>query len=266
MNTISRHKALVLYIVFFLLSGGAFWAINIFGQSIFPGDKFFPFFIRSVMEVGLLTCCYYVNFRFSLKNALDTNFLKFRFRSILQYLGGAALAGLLIAAIWAIIYWFYPFEIIQNPDSRGNFANVIISYTLGNTLEELLFRGFLLTASIKLLGKISGVLSVSLLFGLFHLQGTGLTTPGLGMVITTFTMSLLFISVIFYTRSIWTAVTLHITGNLLLHPLGFDGADSGVFQIKFATSNVDGHIISLIFEIVVITFSLLIWVRTKKQT
>jgi membrane protease YdiL (CAAX protease family) len=208
---------------------------------------------------------YYVNYKFSRKNELNSEIVKFRFNFIKLYLSGALLAIILIATMWAIIYLIYPFKITQNFYSKSNLPIDIISYGLGNTLEELLFRGFLLIATIKLLGKASGVLFVSFLFGLFHLQGTGLTTEGLRMVMTTFSMSLLFISTIYYTKSIWTAVVVHITGNLLLHTLGFDGTNSGLFQITFVRSNVNGIVISIIYEIVVITFTLFIFSRTKKQ-
>jgi len=209
---------------------------------------------------------YYVNYKLSRKNLLNFDILKFKPRFIKYYLGGILLGALLIATIWAIIYVIYSFEIVKNPYSKINLANDVISYSLGNTFEELLFRGFVLLASVKLFGKIGGVFFVSLLFGLFHLQGTGLTSAGLSMIMTTFTMSLLFISVIYYTKSIWTAATLHITGNLLLHTLGFDGATNGIFQIKFATSNINGHFITLIYETVVIIFALLIYLRAKEQT
>ena len=196
---------------------------------------------------------------------MNFDILKFKSRLIKWYLGGIVIGCFLIATIWGIIYLIHPFEIIKNPNSKINLAIDIISYSLGNTFEELFFRGFILLASVKFFGKIGGVFFVSLLFGLFHLQGTGLTANGLSMVMTTFTMSLLFISVIYYTKSIWTAATLHITGNLLLHTLGFDGTDNGMVQIKFAASTRNGHFHTLIYEIVVIAFALVIFIKGKKQ-
>ena len=181
------------------------------------------------------------------------------------YMGGSILGFILIATIWIIIYFIYPFEITRSVYSNANLTTDIVSFSLGNTIEELLFRGFLLMTSVRLLGKIGGILSVSLLFGLFHLPGFGLTKEGLSMVMTTFSMSLLFIAVIYYTQSIWTAITLHITGNLLLHTLGFDGSNYGLFQIRFSSPNVNGQFISLIYEIVVITFATAIFIRARKK-
>jgi membrane protease YdiL (CAAX protease family) len=265
LNTTSSYRALLFNFGLFLLFAGTIWVINVIVQSSFPGNGLFPFVSRSILLVCLLALSYYVNNKFSKKNSLNDSILKFNSRFIGQYLSGGILGCLLIAAIWAVMYLIYPFRIINNSLSKISLATDIISYGLGNTLEELLFRGFLLLASVKLFGKTGGIFFVSLLFGLFHLQGIGLTREGLTMVMTTFTMSLLFISVIYYTKSIWTAVTLHITGNLLLHTLGFDGANNGLFQIKFATSNTNGHLTSFIFEIIVITFSLLLFFRAKKQ-
>jgi uncharacterized protein len=264
LNTTSPYRALIFDFILFLSFGVLTWTINIVGQGIFPGNNLFPFLIRSAIVLFSLVLAYYVNYKFSKKNLLAFDILKFKSVSIKYYFGGIILGCLLITAIWAIIYLVYPFEIIKNPNSKINLAADVVSYSLGNTVEELLFRGFLLLAAVKCFGKIGGILFVSLLFGLFHLQGTGLTSQGLGMVITTFTMSLLFIAVIYYTKSIWPAVTLHITGNLLLHTLGFDGTTNGMFQIKFATTNVNGHFITFTYEAVVLTFALLIYSGAKK--
>lgn len=266
MNTTSPNKTLILNLILFLLIGAAIWAVNVIGQNSFPGNNQFPFLMRSVIFAGILILSYYLNNKFCRKNKLSSEILKFKWKWIHRYLSGIILGCLLIATIWIIIYLVYPFEIIRNTHSKINLVSDIAGYSLGNTLEELLFRGFLLLASVKLFGKMGGILFVSLLFGLFHLQGTGLTIEGLSMVMTTFTMSLLFISVIYYTKSIWTAVTLHITGNLLLHTLGFDGAGNGMFQIKFASANVNGSIITLIFEVVVIAFALTIFSFSKKAS
>src|SRR4030095_8975204 len=99
---------------------------------------------------------YYVNCKFSRKNLLIFDMLKFKSGFIKYYLGGILLGCLLIGTIWATIYVLYPFEIIKNPYSKINLANDVIFYSLGNTLEELLFRGFILLASVKFFGKMGG--------------------------------------------------------------------------------------------------------------
>ncbi|MET4083969.1 membrane protease YdiL (CAAX protease family) [Pedobacter sp. UYP30] len=263
MKTISSYKSLLYSLVLFALFGAIIWTINVLGQSIFPGYKLFPLFMRSIILAPLLMLCYYVNYRFIEKNALNNEILKFKAKSFKLYLGGIALACLLLATIWVVIYLIYPFEIIRNSGTKVNFATDLISYSMGNTLEELLFRGFLLVAAIRLFGKIGAIFFVSLLFGLFHLQGLGMTRGGLTMVITTFTMALLFTAVIYYTKSIWTAVTLHIAGNLILHTFGFDGTNNGLFEIRFCTSNINGNLTLLIYEFVIIAFALFLFLRSR---
>jgi membrane protease YdiL (CAAX protease family) len=259
------QRALIFDFILFLFFGVLIWTINIIGQNSFPGNNLFPVLIRSAILLVLLPLSYYVNYRFSRKNLLAFDILKFKPGFIKYCLGGIVLGCLLIATIWSIIYLIYPFEIIKDPYSKINLATDVISYSLGNTLEELLFRGFILVASVKFFGEMGGVVFVSLLFGLFHLQGSGLTVGGISMVITSFTMSLLFISVIYYTRSIWAAATLHITGNFLLHTLGFDGTNNGMFQLKFVVSNINELLLTLIYEIVVIIFALIIFIKGRRQ-
>lgn len=243
--------------------GVLIWIINVLGQSIFPGDKLFPLFIRSIILVPLLILSYYINYKFIDKNALNDEILKFKKKSLKLYVGGIALACLPIATIWFVIYLIYPFEIIRNSGAKINFITDLISYSLGNTLEELLFRGFLLVAAIRLFGKIGAIFFVSFLFGIFHLQGLGVTRDGLTMAMTTFTMALLFTAEIYFTKSIWTAVALHIAGNLILHTLGFDGTSNGLFMIRFCTSNINGNIILFVYEIVIITFAVFIFFKSR---
>ena len=260
-RSIGTSKTLIIDFLLFLGFGVIAIAITIIGMSAFPGNNLFPVLMRLIIILFILVVSFYVNYKLSRKNLLNYEILHFKTSLIKYYLGGIVLGCLLIATIWTIVYFVYPFEIVKNVHSKSDLVpDLVITYVLGNTLEELLFRGFLLLASIKLFGRIGGVILVSLLFGLFHLQGAGLS-----MVVTTFTMSLLFIAVIFYTGSIWTAVTFHITGNFLLHTLGFDGASNGMFQIKILASNYNGLFITLILEIVVISFALVIYLGSKKR-
>lgn len=259
------YRNLVSTLFLFLLGGGCLWAINIFGESAFPGSGMFPFVARSIILSGVVVFTYFLNDRFCKKNRLDDSILKLIPIPVKQFAGGSMVAFVLITAIWVIIYLIYPFEIIRNVSSKPHLMNDIISYSLGNMLEELLFRGFLLLASVKLMGKFGGIVFVSLLFGLFHLPGLGLTTEGLMMAITTSTMSLLFIAVIYFTKSIWTAVALHVTGNLLLHTFGFDGARDGIFQIRFSNALLNGFVFTLIYEAVVISLALFVFHKSEKH-
>lgn len=195
LNLTPSYKALIFNFILFILLGVFIWSTNIYGQTFFPSNSFFPFFIRSIISASLLVLAYYLNLKFCEKNELNREILKFKSKSINHYFSGVILGCILIVTMWAILYLIYPFEIIRNHESTIVPFFDIVSYSLGNTLEEFLFRGFILLASVKLCGKIGGILFVSFLFGLFHLPGLGATKEGLSMVMTTFTMSLLFIAV-----------------------------------------------------------------------
>lgn len=265
MNTKTPGRALIKDFILFICLGIITWAVNMFIQTVFPGNNLLPLLTRSVILILVLVICYYLNYRFTRKNQLNLNILKFK-TGLIKYCFAAVILGcLLIAAMWPIIYLLYPFSIIRNHNTAIVPAIDLVTYSLGNTLEELLFRGFLLLAAVKLFRKTGAILLVSFLFALFHLPGTGLSWQGLSMMITTFTMSLLFIAVIYYTASVWTAVTLHITGNFLLHTLGFDGANNGLFQVKFIATDINSIVFTLIYEIVVIAFAMVIFIKGKKQ-
>lgn len=256
----TRSLKLDLYLFVFL--GLLIGLINMVGYIFLPQNNQSGLVIRSLILISTVILCYYLNFSFTRKNNLGVQTLEFKYRSIKYYLGGVGVACLLLLTILAFIYLLYPFTISINPKSKVSLFNDFIFYTISNTLEELLFRGFFLIASVKIFGKAWAIVFVSLLFGLFHLLGTGVTMEGLRMVITTFSMSLLFISVIYYTSSIWPAVTLHITLNFLLHSLGFDGTNNGLFQMRFNDVNMNGFIITLIFASVVLLFA---WFITRKN-
>jgi membrane protease YdiL (CAAX protease family) len=265
LNSILTYRNFKIDFSLFILFGVLAWFINVVSQSIFPSNNLIPLLVRSAISLSILTACYYINFIFIRKNSLNTDMVKFKPESTIRYLSGIMFGSAVIATIWIVVYMFHPFAVVRNASSTTNVAVDIITYSLSNTLEELLFRGFLLLAAVKLLGEMIGILFICLLFGLFHLQGTGLTPEGLSMVITTFTMSLLLISIIFYTKSIWPAVTFHITGNLLLHTFGFDGQSNGKFQLKFASTHINGNLVTLIYEIIVIVFALLFYFKTPKN-
>ncbi|MDQ1162449.1 membrane protease YdiL (CAAX protease family) [Chryseobacterium sp. SORGH_AS 447] len=264
MNITKSNKVLIFHFALYIVSGGLIWTINLLGQLRFSGYNFLSFFNRSVILIGLVTISYYLNNKFSKKTSLENDILKFKLKYLKHYLNGCVLGFLLIAVMWGILYLIYPFEIVRNHNPKVILGIDIISYSLGNTLEELLFRGFLFLSAVRLFGKTGAIFLISLLFGLFHLPGLGLTMQGLSMVITTFTMSLLFIAVIYYTESIWTAVVLHITINILLHTVGFDGAGNGLFNIEFAASDINGLFFTLVCETVVIASAIVLFIRGKK--
>lgn len=265
MNTTTSNKTLLVDALVFMAISVGIWVLIVIAQSAFPGTNTFPIFARFALLLLAVIGAVFLNKRFFAKNQLSSEILKLQPRLIQDMAVGIVIATLLVVVLWGLIYLIHPYNILIDTESKPRLSSELISYTLGNTLEELIFRGFLLIALVKAWGKFGGIAAVSVLFGLFHLQGTGLTIQGLSMVLTTATMSLLFISVIYYTKSIWTAVSLHITGNFLLHSLGFDGASTGVLHIVFKSPNTNDVFFTIIYEFVVLLFALIVFKHTRKS-
>src|SRR5438093_1037397 len=118
--TKSPYRVLAFDYTLFLFFGALIWIINIIGQSTFPENNMFPFLMLSTIFLITLTLSYYLNNKFSRKNQLNFDMLKFKSSLIKYYLGGIVLGCILIATIWGVIYLIYPFEIVKNSDSKIN--------------------------------------------------------------------------------------------------------------------------------------------------
>jgi membrane protease YdiL (CAAX protease family) len=96
-------------------------------------------------------------------------------------------------------------------------------YFAGNFGEELAFRGYFLLVLTRYLGLTRALLIGALLFGLFHLPGLS-GTEAIKMVCTTGALSFVFSYGYVLTGSLWTAVGMHVFGNVILHEvLGMSG-------------------------------------------
>jgi uncharacterized protein len=265
MNTITAFRPLRFDLLFFLIFGAIAWSIFFISNGILVGNDLLPVLTRTLIAFSFLTFNYYANRKLISKHQLNANILRWKTTDLRQSFGGIVLACILIITILAISYLVNPFEIIRNPHPKVVPLLDVISYSLSNTIEELLFRAFVLLASVRLFGKTYSIICLSLLFGVFHLPGLGFTIGALSMILTTATMSLLYISVIYFTKSIWPAVTLHITENLLLHTIGLDGGNNGIFQINLFSSDSNVLFVTLIYETVVIAFAACVYYRSNRQ-
>lgn len=107
-------------------------------------------------------------------------------------------------------------------------------FLLSNAGEELIFRGYLLIVLARRFGLHVALLFVGILFGLFHLPGlTGITA--LKMFLSTAACSYLFAAAFLWTGTIWAAVGLHFSANVMLHTVtGLSGGRAAlkpVFQV-----------------------------------
>ncbi|MGV3774388.1 MAG: CPBP family intramembrane glutamic endopeptidase [Verrucomicrobiales bacterium] len=155
--------------------------------------------------------------------------IKFSAKAITGFSAGFAGGFLLVAVIGGCLWIFIPFHFERGTLLLSQVAPAATKFFLSNTGEELVFRGFLLLALVRAWGLRAGLATVALLFGLFHLFGlSGINA--VKMVFTTASASFLFAAVFLWTRTLWTAVGLHVSMNLALHTVS--GLDGGVAYFK----------------------------------
>jgi membrane protease YdiL (CAAX protease family) len=108
-----------------------------------------------------------------------------------------------------------------------------LEYLGGNAGEELIFRAYLLLLLRRHCGLGWAVAITSLLFGLFHLPGLS-GVAALKMIGTTFLGGSLFAVGFLLTNTLWTAIGMHVVGNVVLHQvLGLSGNPDSIFTPSF---------------------------------
>jgi len=216
-------------LVIFLLTGVLAWAINLAPQMAFRGS-INNFWIRITFIVIANALLLFVTFYLFKRNSIPVTALGLDVTKCLYknaVIGVAiAIATIMIMAI--MLYLLVPYKFLYKSLSIVYILKESYSYLLGALLEELLFRGFLLLFFTKLLGRRTGLLIMALPFGLYHLAG------GLSLVTSTTMFSFIFGLSFVLTNSLWTAVFVHATVNILLHVItGLDGAGNSIYTLAF---------------------------------
>ena len=220
-------------LIIFVLTGILAWGINLAPQMLFRGS-INNFWVRTTFILVADALLLFVTFHLFKRNSIPTTALGL---NITKRLYKNALIGMAIAIVTIIImaimlYVFVPYHFIYKSLSVGHVLKESFSYLLGALLEEMLFRGFLLLFFTKLFGWRTGLLIMALPFGLYHLAG------GISLVTSTTMFSFIFGLAFVLTGSLWTAVFLHATVNILLHAItGLDGAGNSIYTLAF-----EGHI------------------------
>jgi len=216
-------------LIIFLLTGALAWAITLAPQMLFRGS-INNFWIRTTFIVVADAMLLYVTLKLFKRNcipmaALDLNVTKRLYKNAFI---GVAIATITIIIMAIVLYLFVPYHFAHKSLSVGYVLKESYSYLLGALLEELLFRGFLLVFFTKLFGWRTGLLIMALPFGLYHLAG------GISLVTSTTMFSFIFGLSFVLTGSLWTAVFLHATLNILLHAItGLDGAGNSIYTLAF---------------------------------
>lgn len=250
----------------------AAWLIIVAGHITFPSQNLIPHLIRSaisaIADLLLIFGSIWLLKKTNIPSAAMG--LQLSIKSLLNFLFGVFIGIASLTFLASTLYLFIPFHFETGSFKGSEVIKESHSYFWGNFLEELIFRGYPLIVLSQLWGWRKAVLIMALPFGLFHLPGLGFTMEGLKMIMTTATYSFVFSYAFILTGSLWTAIGVHVTSNILLHAvLGLDGAGKAlykpVFHSKWPVNYDPGFISFLLTAIILATTLFLLITRLKKK-
>jgi membrane protease YdiL (CAAX protease family) len=256
----------------FIALGASAWLLNILGQTVFPSQNIVPYIIHTTITALTVIIAIVGSVRLLKQNHLSTEALGLSFsgRSFLNFLLGVCIGIISLSLFGLIFYFFVPFHFAAGVLNGIQVLKESYSYFWGNFLEELIFRGFLLIILSNLIGWRKAAWVMALPFGLFHLPGIGLSIAGLKVIATTATYSLIFSYAFILTGSLWTAIGVHVTSNILLHAFtGLDGANRAMFQPTFNDKfpvNHDVGFLTFLISAAIVSFSLFLLIKTSNRS
>lgn len=260
----SRFKFKLSSVFIFIVLAFFAWVINILGQIIFSSQNLLPYCTRTIITLATDLALIYVSFHLLKQNYLPIEALGLSIskKTIFDIFWGAIIGAIVIAIIAGVLFMFIPYHFVSGPTGDSQVLKEGISYLVGNSLEELMFRGFLFIIFSQLAGWRLSALIMALPFGLFHLQGTGLNMDGFKLVATTACYSFVFSLSYVLFRSMWTAISVHVVSNIFLHKLtGLDGANKAMLVPAFERSwpkAYDAGFTAAIVSAIIISGSLLL--------
>ena len=237
-------RSVLIFIVFSFVA----WGINIFGQSIFPSQNMVPYLARTVITLIIDVIFVSLSIRLFKQNCLPPQAMGLSIAggTLMEALVGVMIGFFAIAIIAAALYISIPYHFVKGTLGIAQVSKESVSYLLGNSLEEILFRGFLFVVLSQLTGWHISTLIMAFAFGLFHLQAVGFTVEGIKMVATTTSFGLIFGLSYVFTKSLWTAICTHVASNILLHALaGLDGKNQAMFVPIFEKPWPKGYDVGL---------------------
>lgn len=273
-NYFQQNKGFKLNIrtIFFFVLCILAWLINVFTQITFPSQSFIQHFARTAsMAIGALIVII-GSTRLLKKNDIPAEVLGLRLsvKSFFSFILGGVIGMIVIISIGLILYFFVPYHFETGSLKGVEVIKEAHSYFWGNFLEELIFRGYPLIVLSQLFGWRKAVWIMALPFGLFHLPGLGFSTEGLKMIITTAAYSFLFSYAFILTGTLWTALGVHVSSNIILHSIsGLDGLERAVFLPVFETKwpeNYNPGLLSLLICVIITSFLLLSLIKKRFQT
>ncbi len=249
-------------VALFLLATVALEVLWMTTGGVYPWKTLFQATLVLLIGVVFVSANIWLNRAFLGWDGLSKSSLGLGVRQLPCCFAGCALAVPLIlmmaGALWLMVPFHWVVGAMRWHELPGQFAR----YLLGNSVEELIFRGYLLVTLRRSLGLPRALAITGLMFGLFHLPGMS-GMAAVKMVCTTAAMSVVFALAYVRTKSLWTAIGLHAFTNLLLHRvLGASGEQQGLLRMQFEKSwptSYDPGMVALIAVAAVAALCLGLW-------
>jgi membrane protease YdiL (CAAX protease family) len=218
----------------FVASAAVLRILCVAGWIAFPGHTTIQIATRILIGLGCALALFWINRTFLLRSGFSSSSLGVSFPEVPYLFFGALLAAPILIAMVGAMWLLAPFDWQPGMLPWKDLGRLTAEYFAGNSGEELMFRGYLLLVLRRSVGLAPALFVVSLLFGVFHLPGlSGIAAAK--MVCTTAIWSFMFGLAFIRTGSLWTAIGMHVFGNIVLHHVfGTSGRES-VLSINFNT-------------------------------
>jgi membrane protease YdiL (CAAX protease family) len=219
-------------LVWFVLGAVVLRLLAIPAWMFFPERGVFAHSARVVIPLLVVIGLIALNRKFLMRDGFPRDTLGLGLRRIGWFFAGGVLIVPVILAMAGALWLLVPFHWERGAMAWSQLGWKTAEYFAGNFGEELAFRGYVLVVLTRDLGLTRALLIGALLFGLFHLPGLS-GMQAIKMICTTGAMSFVFAYGYVLSGSLWTAVGLHVFGNVILHEvLGMSGK-SGIATMVF---------------------------------
>jgi membrane protease YdiL (CAAX protease family) len=255
-----------------LFAGGAvvLRLLSMVGWVFFPGNGTIPQLGRILIPLCFSIALVVLNQRLLARDGFLPNALGLKPTPgrAAAFITGAILMALIFAAMAGCLRLLVPFHYERGLLGPVAFGLRAVEYLCGNAGEELIFRGYLLLLLRRHCGLVAALAITGLLFGLFHLPGLS-GMAALKMICTTFLGGILFAYGFLLTGTLWSAIGLHVAGNIVLHHvLGLSGQPSlltPVFDQPWPTAYDPSFLVWLAILIPVVTVTAFWHNRVEKR-
>ena len=242
------------YVAVFIASAIFGLILDFAGQTAFPPVNTVPYLVNTTIALVIVLSIAKLSLYLLKQSGLpvDALGLKLSPETFFNMLSGVAIGVATVALLMAGLYLFNPFRLTTGNLHGMALLRACYWYLPNNSIEELMFRGFLLVVLIRLFDWQRAALIMALPFGLFHLPYLGFTMAGLKMVLTTTVLSFVFSYAFILTRSLFTAIAVHVSMNILNHALlGLDGTGHAAYVPVFTNPWPAGYDAGFIVTLIV---------------